>query len=132
VAEGRSVDMENKKFVFILTSSYDRPDVVAGAMQLAVNMKAFDVELDFFLMDNASLLAKKGFAETLVWQRKDQFSPAGELVRTLTEDFGVRFYICASCVKHFDLDKVELISNSEIKPGSFLGEMLLERQALTF
>ena len=31
--------MSDKKFVFILTSSYDRPDAMAGAMQLAVNMK---------------------------------------------------------------------------------------------
>jgi hypothetical protein len=35
-------------------------------------------------------------------------------------------------VKHYELDKVELIENSEVKPGSFLGEMLLERQSLTF
>jgi predicted peroxiredoxin len=124
--------MEDKKFVFIITSSHDRPDVVAGAMQLAANMKAFDVELDFFLMDNGALLAKKGFAETITWQKKDQFSLMHELIKTLTEDFGVKFYICASCVKHYDLDKVELVENSEIKPGSYLGEMLLERQALTF
>lgn len=123
---------ENKKFVFILTASYDRPDVMAGAMQLAVNMKAFDVELDFFLMDNAALLAKKGFAETITWQKKDQFSPLPELVKTLTEDFDVKFYICASCVKHNGIDESNIIENSEIKPGSFLGEMLLERQSLTF
>jgi predicted peroxiredoxin len=124
--------MADKKFVFIITRSYDRPDVVAGAMQLATNMKAFDVELDFFLMDNGVLLAKKGFAETLTWQKKDEFSPVHELLKTLTEDFGVKFYICASCVKHYELDKVELIDNSEVKPGSFLGEMLLDRQSLTF
>lgn len=124
--------MENKKFVFIITSSYDRPDVVAGAMQLAANMRAFDTKVDFFLMDNGALIAKKGFAETLVWQKKDEFSPIHELLKTLVEDFGVKFYICASCVKHYGLDKAELIDNSEIKPGSFLGEMLLERQALTF
>lgn len=38
--------MSQKKFVFILTHSYDDPDKVAGALQLATNMKAFDVELD--------------------------------------------------------------------------------------
>lgn len=124
--------MSQKKFVFILTHSYDDPDKVAGAMQLATNMKAFDVELDFFLMDKGVLLARKGFAETLIWQKKDEFSPVADLLKTLTEDFGVKFYVCASCVKHYELDKVELIKNAEIKPGSFLGEMLLERQALTF
>ncbi|MEJ2683403.1 MAG: DsrE family protein [Candidatus Sulfobium sp.] len=124
--------MEKKKFVFIITHSYDRPDLVAGAMQLATNMKAFDAELDFFLMDQGVLLAKKGFAETLTWQKKDEFSPAHELMKTLIEDFGVKFYICASCVKHYGLDKAELVGNAEIKPGSFLGEMLMQREGLTF
>ena len=125
-------DMSEKKFVFILTSSYDRPDMVAGAMQLAVNMKAFDAELCFFLMDRAAPLGKKGFAETLTWQASDQFSPLPELIKTLTEDFGVKFYICASCVKHHNVEGAELIEGAEIKPGSFLGEMLMTHEGLTF
>jgi len=32
--------MAEKKFVFIITHSYDNPDKVAGALQLAANMKA--------------------------------------------------------------------------------------------
>jgi predicted peroxiredoxin len=125
--------MENRKFVFILTHSYDRPDIVAGAMQLASNMKAFDIDLVFFLMDNGVLVAKQGFAETLSeLQKKDEFSPVHELMRTLLEDFGVKFYICASCVKHYGLDKAALVKNAEVKPGSFLGEMLLERQSVSF
>jgi predicted peroxiredoxin len=124
--------MENRKFVFIITQSYDKPDLVAGAMQLAANMAAFDTGLDFFLMDAGVLLAKEGFAETLTWQKKDEFSPVHELMKTLIEDFGVKFYICASCVKHYELDKAKLVKNAEIKPGSFLAEMLRERQALTF
>jgi predicted peroxiredoxin len=124
--------MEKKKFVFIITHSYDRPDLVAGAMQLATNMKAFDAELDFFLLDQGVLLARKGFAETLTWQKKDEFSPTHELMKTLIEDFGVKFYICASCVKHYELDKAELVKNAEVKPGSFLGEMLMQREGLTF
>jgi predicted peroxiredoxin len=123
--------MENRKFVFIVTHSYDNPDLLAGAMQLAANMKAYDVELDFFLMDRGVLLAKKGFAETLEWQSKDQFSPAAGLLKTLLE-FGVKFYICASCVKRYGLDKAELIENTAVKSGGFLAEMLLERQGLTF
>jgi predicted peroxiredoxin len=123
--------MSNKKFVFLITSAEDRPDVVAGAFQLAVNMKAFEVELDFFLMDKGVQYAKKGFAESLK-QKPDEFSPAHELMKTLIEDFDTKFYICASCVKHYGIDQAELVPNTEIKPGSYLGEMLLERQCLTF
>jgi len=101
-------------------------------MQLATNMKAFDMDLAFFLMDEGVLLAKQGFAETLTWQKKDQFSPIHQLMKTLIEDFGVKFFICASCVKHYELDKAALIKSSEIRPGSFLAEMLQERTPLTF
>ena len=101
-------------------------------MQLATNMKALDVTLDFFLMDRGVLLAKKGFAEGLSWQKKDEFSPIVNLMKTLIEDFGVKFYICEACVKHYQLDKGELIPNSEARSGAFLGEMLLEREGLTF
>jgi predicted peroxiredoxin len=90
--------MAQKKFVFIITQSFDRPDLAA----------------------------------TLTWQRKNQFSPISDLMETLIDEFSCRFYICASCVKHFELDKVELIANAEVKPGSFLAEMLVERQSLTF
>ncbi|MBI5101310.1 MAG: DsrE family protein [Nitrospirae bacterium] len=124
--------MPEKKFVFIIMSSYDNPDRVAGAFQLAAGMRAMDTEVDFFLMDKGALLAKKGFAESLSWQAKGQFSPVADLMKTLIDDFGAKFYICASCFKHHELDKAELIANSESRPGSFLGEMLLERQGLTF
>lgn len=124
--------MAEKKFVFIITHSYDNPDKVAGALQLATNMKALDITLDIFLMDRGVLLAQKGFAETLTYQKKDEFSPIADLLKTLTEDFDVKLYICASCVKHYELDKVELLRNSEIRPGTFLAEMLLEREGLTF
>jgi predicted peroxiredoxin len=106
--------------------------VAAGALQLATNMKAFDIELDFFLINEGVMLAKKGFAETITWQKKDGFSPVAELLKTLTEEFDVKFYVCASCVKPYGLEGVELIKNAEIKPGSFLGELLLERQNISF
>ncbi len=124
--------MAEKKFVFLLTHSYDDPDRIAGALQLATNMRAMDIELDIFLMDKGVLLAKKGFAESLTWQKKDEFSPVGDLLKTLVTDFGVKLYICASCVKHYDLENAELIENAEVKPGTFLAEMLLERDCLNF
>jgi predicted peroxiredoxin len=124
--------MEKKKFVFIINHSFDKPDMAAGALQLAANMKAFETELDFFLINEGVLLAKKGFAESITWQKKDGFSPIHELLRTLTEDFGVNFYICASCVKPYGLEGAELIKKAAPKPGSFLGELLMERQSVSF
>lgn len=122
--------MENKEFVFILTTSYNGIEKAAGALQLATNMVAFDAKIDFFLMNEGAFLAKKGFAESVQFQKA--FSPVADLIKSLVDDFGCRFYICASCVKPYGLEGAELIKNAEIKPGSYLGELLMKRQGLTF
>lgn len=122
--------MEKKEFVFIITHSYDAIERAAGALQLATNMAAFDAKVDFFLMNEGVHLARKGFAEGMTQQKA--FSPVAELMKSLAEEFGCMFYICASCVKPYGLEGVELITAAEVKPGSYLGELLMERQGLTF
>jgi hypothetical protein len=64
------------------------------------------------------------------WQKG--FSPVAELMKSLAEDFDCKFYICASCVKPYGLEGAEWIKNAEVKPGSFLGELLMKRQNVTF
>ena len=122
--------MENKEFVFIITHSYDKIEKAAGALQLAANLAAFDARIDFFLMNEGAFLAKKGFAESMTWQKA--FSPVADLIKSLVDDFDSRFYICASCVKPYGLEGAEWIKNAEVKPGSYLGELLMKRQGLTF
>ncbi len=122
--------MENKEFVFIITHSYDAIERAAAAFQLATNMAAFDAKIDFFLMNEGVHLARKGFAEGMTQQKG--FSPVAELMKSLSEDFDCKFYICASCVKPYGLEGSEFIKNSEVKPGSYLGELLMKRQGLTF
>lgn len=122
--------MENKEFVIILTHSYDKIEKAAGALQLATNMAAFDAKIDFFLMNEGAHLAKKGFAESVTWQKA--FSPIADLIRTLVEDFDCKFFVCASCVKPYGLEGAEWMKNAEVKPGSYLGELLMKRQGLTF
>lgn len=125
--------MSGKKFVMILTTAESRPDIPAGALQLAANMKAFDADLEVFLMDEAAALAKPGYAEALAGRQKpDGFSPVHKLLGTLAGDFGVRFYVCASCVKPQGLDPGNLAWGAEVRPGSYLGQLLLEREGLTF
>ena len=120
----------NKEFVFIVTHSADDPERAAAAFQLAVNMLAFDAKIDFFLILKGVHLARKDFAAQLTWQHA--FSPLKELIRTVTEDFGCKLYVCASCIKPEGLEGIELIDGAEVKPGSFLGEMLMVRQNVSF
>jgi predicted peroxiredoxin len=122
--------MENKEFVFVLTHSYDAIERAAAALQLATNMAAFDAKIDFFLLNEGVHLARKGFAESVTWQKG--FSPVAELMKSLVDDFDCKFYICASCVKPYGLEGAEWIKNSEVKPGSYLGELLMQRQNVTF
>ena len=122
--------MKNKEFVFIITHSYDKIEKAAGALQLAANMAAFDAKIDFFLMNEGAHLAKKGFAQTVTWQKA--FSPIADLIRSLVDDFDCKFYVCASCVKPYGLEGAEWMKNAEVKPGSYLGELLMQRQGLTF
>jgi len=122
--------MEKKEFVFILTHSFDAIERSAAALQLAANMAAIDAKIDFFLMNEGVHLARKGFAETMTWQKS--FSPVKELIKSLVEDFDCKFYVCASCVKPYGLEGVELINNAEVKSGMYLGELLMARQGLTF
>ena len=125
--------MADKQFVFILTAAESRPDLPAGALQLATNMKANDAVLDIFLMDEAALLAKPGYAEALAARQKPGcFSPTHTLLRTLVEYFGVKLYVCASCVKPSGLDPANLAFGAQVRPGSHLGELLQEREGLTF
>ena len=125
--------MAERKFVFILTTAETRPDIPAGALQLATNMKAFDAEIDLFLMDDGALLAKPGYAEALAARQKPGgFSPVHTLLKTLVEDFAVKIYVCASCVKPNGLDPKNLAFGAVVMPGSYLGELLMEREGLTF
>jgi predicted peroxiredoxin len=61
--------VENKEFDFILTTSYNVIEKAASAIQLATNMAAFDAKIDFFLMNEGAFLAKKGFAESVTYQK---------------------------------------------------------------
>jgi len=120
--------MENKKFIFILSRASKNPIEAVGLMRIAANMKTFDesCEIDFFLIDEAVLIAKKGFAETITVQIEEQTISLGELLNTLIGDFKVKFYVCPMFMPAFGVKKEDLIENAEIKPSSHLGELLLE------
>jgi len=70
-------------------------------------------------MNEGVHLARKGFAETMKWQKS--FPPFATLMKSLIEDFDCKFYVCA-----------ELIKNAEVKSGMLLGELLMKRQGLIF
>jgi predicted peroxiredoxin len=108
--------MENKEFVFVITHSYDAIERAAAALQLATNMMAFDAKIDFFLMNEGVHLARKGFVESVTWQKG--FSPVADLMKSLVEDFDCKFYIAPLALN--PTLKGGWIKNAEVKPGSWV------------
>ena len=120
--------MEKKKYVFILSHATERPMEPVVLMKVATNMKAFDdeAEIDFFLIGEGVNLAKKGIAETISVEMEGQKVQVAEMLRTLTEDFGVKLYVCHGFMPQYGLTKENLIDNTEVKSSSSLGELLLD------
>jgi len=102
--------VENIEFVFILMTSYNAIGKAASVLQLAVNMAAFDAQMDFFLMKEGAFLSKKGFADSFTYQKA--FSPVAERIKDLVKYFNCTFYVCASCVKPYGLEGAEFIKNA--------------------
>lgn len=120
--------MDKKKYIFVLSHLTSNPMEVIGLMKIAMNMKAFDdtIELDFFLIGEGVQLAKKGIADTISVEMEGQKVVVGELLKTLAEDFGVKFFVCHAFMPGFGLSKEELLEAAEVKSSSYLGELLLD------
>jgi len=120
--------MDTKKYVFILNNATKNPMEVIGLMKVAINMKAFDdtAVVDFFLMGEGVQLAKPGVADSISMEMEGQNVVAGELLKTLTDDFDVKFYICHAFMPAFGMTKDNLIPNTEVRSSSYLGELFLD------
>jgi predicted peroxiredoxin len=120
--------MEKKGFLFVLSHATKDPMQLVALMKIATNMKAFDDEmpLDFFLVGEAVELAKKGVAESISMELEGQKVVVSEMMETLTQDFGVKFYVCHAFMPAFGVSKDDLIESAEVKSSSYLGELLLD------
>ena len=120
--------MEKKKYIFVLSNATKNPMEVIGMMKIATNMKAFDdsIDLDFFLIGEGVQLAKKGLADTISMEMEGQIVRVGEMLTTLTEDFGVKFFVCHAFMPAFGIAKEDLIESAEVRSSSYLGELLLD------
>ncbi len=120
--------MTGKKFVFVLSHATEKPAEIIVLMKTATNMKAFDdeIELDFFLMGEGVQLAKKGMAETISMELEGQKVVVSDMLNTLTQDFGVKFFVCHAFMPLYGMSKDDLIESAEMKSSSYLGELMLD------
>lgn len=120
--------MDKKKFIFVLSNATKNPMEVIGMLKIATNMKAFDdeIELDIFLIGEGVQLARKGVAETISMQMEGQQVVVSEMLNTLTQDFGVKLFVCHAFMPGFGMTKDDLVENAEVRSSSYLGELLLD------
>jgi predicted peroxiredoxin len=120
--------MDKKKWIFLLSHATESPLEAIVLMKVAINMKAFDdeAEIDFFLMGEGVQLAKKEMADTISMELEGQKVVVGEMLKTLIEDFGVKFYVCHAFMPSYGMTKDDLIDNVEVKSSSYLGELFLD------
>ncbi|MGC2062451.1 MAG: DsrE family protein [Thermodesulfovibrionales bacterium] len=120
--------MEKKKYIFVLSHATSNPIEAIGLMKIAMNMKAFDdsIDLDFFLIGEGVNLAKKGVADTISMEMEGQKIVVGEMLKTLIEDFNVKFFVCHAFMSAFSISKDDLVNNAEVKASSYLGELMLD------
>ena len=118
----------NKKYVFLLSHATERPFEVIVQMKTATNMKAFDEEAEicFFLMGEAVQLVKKGIAETITAELEGKKIVVSEMLQTLLEDFGCKFYVCHAFLPSYGITEENLVEGAELKSSSYLGELLLD------
>ena len=120
--------MDKKKWIFLLSHATESSLEAIILMKVAINMKAFDdeAEIDFFLMGEGVQLAKKEMADTISMELEGQKVVVGEMLKTLIEDFGVKFYVCHAFMPSYGMTKDDLIDNVEVKSSSYLGELFLD------
>jgi predicted peroxiredoxin len=122
----RRIQMESKKFLFVLSHATSNPMEVIVMLKIISNMKAFDddVEIAVFLVGEGVQLAKKGMGKTITMELEGNMVNVGELLDMMPE-FNVKFYVCHAFMPLFSVDKEELIEGAEMKGSSYLGELLL-------
>jgi predicted peroxiredoxin len=122
----RRIQMESKKFLFVLSHATSNPMEVIVMLKIISNMKAFDddAEIAVFLVGEGVQLAKKGVGKTITMELEGNLVNVGELLDMMPE-FNVKFYVCHAFMPLFSVAKEELIEGAEMKGSSYLGELLL-------
>lgn len=100
---------EGQKLVYIFTAAGDRPeDAVTGFTLAAVGL-SMGHEVTIILLGYGTLLAKKGYAETV-------HAPERQPLKTLLTDFlasGGRVLCCIPCIKGRKMDAGDLVEGVE-------------------
>jgi predicted peroxiredoxin len=101
---------EGQKLVYIFTAAGDRAEDAVTGFTLATVGLSMDHKVTMILLGYATLLAKKGYAETV-------HAPERQPLKTLLTDFlasGGRVLCCIPCIKGRKMDAGDLVEGVEL------------------
>jgi predicted peroxiredoxin len=115
-----------EKIVYMATSGPENPEMAVMPFIHAVGALTMDVEAVVFLLANAAMIAKKGFAEHV---KVGELPPLGELLHNF-EEMGGRLLVCGPCCKSRAIGEDELIAGATIVGAANLTQEVLSAKAV--
>ena len=115
-----------EKIVYMATRGPENPEMAVMPFIHAVGALTMDVEAVVFLLANAAMIAKKGFAEQI---RVGELPPLGELLHNFQE-MGGKLLVCGPCCKSRAIGEDELVSGAKIVGAATLTQEVLSAKAV--
>lgn len=100
---------ENQKFVYIFTAAGDRAEDAVTGFTLANVALSMEHEVTVILLGYGTLLAKKGYAETV---HAPERQPLKNLLTSILEGGG-KVLCCVPCIKGRHMDGTDLVEGVE-------------------
>lgn len=112
----------SKKITYIVTKSFDNPELATIPFMMAVGAMAVDVTPVIVLQGNGVYLAAKGNAEHITFPG---LTPLPELIESYVEA-GNEFFVCGSCLKARNIGEGDLIKGAKIVGAAIITEQVLD------
>jgi predicted peroxiredoxin len=116
----------NEKIVYMATHGPENPEMAVLPFIHAVGALTMDVNAVVFLLANAALIAKKGFAEQV---KVGDLPPLGELLHNFQE-LGGKLLVCGPCCKSRAIGEDELVPGATIVGAASLTQEVLSANAV--
>lgn len=115
-----------EKIVYMATRGPENPEMAVMPFIHAVGALTMDVEAVVFLLANAAMIAKRGFAEQI---KVGALPPLGELLHNFQE-MGGKLLVCGPCCKSRAIGEDELVSGAKIVGAATLTQEVLSAKAV--
>lgn len=95
---------------------------------IGTTAQASDVKSNIFLMMDAVLIAKKGFAKKV---KAPGFPPLEELIESFTDEGG-KIYVCSNSAAFRGIGEKDVIEGSEIAGAALMVDEILEHKRTVY